>query len=87
MSTAIQDERRHAARLRGLAKARRARARNTARRRREEDRARVVFQRWLQRERAAYALHAVSPDDAQLLRRWQKVLREMPALYGRRDAA
>jgi hypothetical protein len=75
------------ARLRALAKARRARAHNAERRRIQASRDRERFAAWVKREHAAYDRHAAFPTDANLRRAWLRVWAERPALYGTRDAA
>jgi hypothetical protein len=81
------DEQAARARLRALAKATRARARNAERRRIQARRDRERFAAWIKREHAAYDRHAASPADANLRRAWLRVLAQRPALYGKRGAA
>lgn len=82
--TPAQEERNARTRLRSLAKARRERARKAALRARDEEKLRITFRAWLGRERAAFALQQADPAKRSV---WIKVLRERPALYGRREAA
>lgn len=51
------DERREAARLRGLAKGRKVKARNDARRAKEAARAQASYGRWLTEERELYGAY------------------------------
>lgn len=82
--TPLEEERRAAGRERALVKARRVQKRNTARRRRDEVRDAERFRAWLVRERETFTLAQL---DRSKRPAWLKVLRERPALYGRREAA
>lgn len=82
--TAQQEERLARGRLRGLEKARAARRRNIERQHRAEVTAQRAFRAWLVREREAFTAAQL---DRKARRAWLRVLRERPALYGRRDTA
>lgn len=82
--TVQQEERAARGRLRALEKARSARRRNVERKHRAEVKAQQQFRAWLVRERVAFAAAQTDPTQR---RAWLRVLRERPALYGRRDQA
>ncbi len=85
--TVQEQEKLHHTRLRALAKGRKTRSRNAERRAQAMNRHEQQFRAWVIREHAAFDLHVAYPADLRLRRAWLKVLREMPALYGRREAA
>lgn len=80
--TVQQEEQRARGRLRALEKARAARRRNIERQHRAEVKAQHAFRSWLVREREAFTAAQLDPKQR---RAWLRVLRERPALYGRRD--
>lgn len=81
------DERRALQRLQALRKARQTVQARVERQRKDEQRARAEFKRWLTRERIAYTAHSLEPDDRKLLRAWARILAEQPSLYGPRAQA